>query len=360
MTASAPPPTTVLDLDETRQAVDACLAGFLSGKALTAAQGAPDETVGVLRRFLFSGGKRLRPLLCVCGWRAAGGQGDTAPVVQAAASLEMFHTFALIHDDIMDHSATRRGAPAVHRAMAARYRRRGRTASQELGTAAAILIGDIALAWSDELLHTAGLPLERLAAALPTVDTMRTEVMYGQYLDLLATADFSGGLDVPLTVMWYKAAKYTVERPLHIGATIAGANASVLEAMTSYALPLGEAFQLRDDLLGVYGDPRRTGKSALDDLREGKHTVLVALALRNATPDQRALLRRHLGDPALNDEDAARVREVLTATGARSEVERMIRRRGGQAHEALLRADFPHAVTRTLHGIVGTATWRTS
>ncbi|ANW16759.1 polyprenyl synthetase family protein [Streptomyces clavuligerus] len=349
-----------LDLLANRRAVETCLEGFLVGKQRAAAEHCmPAEVVQTLRNFVFAGGKRLRPLLCICGWYAGGGAGDMAAVVQAAASLEMFHAFALIHDDLMDHSDTRRGKPTVHRSLAAHHSAlRGQEAASHLGTGGAILVGDLALAWSDELLHTAGLTPDRLAAVLPVIDGMRTEVMYGQYLDLCAAGDPTLDLDAALTVARYKTAKYTCERPLHIGASLAGAGLAVLEACTAYALPLGEAFQLRDDLLGVYGAPEQTGKPVLDDLRGAKHTVLLALALQRADAAQRKVLHLLLGNPGLDEHDAVRIRGILTATGARAEVERLIRNRHAQAHQALDQASFPPSTARTLRRIADAATVR--
>ncbi|WP_030688806.1 polyprenyl synthetase family protein [Streptomyces sp. NRRL B-1347] len=326
-----------LDLTAIRRAVDTVLEEFLQRKAHTAASGhLPGEVTQVLHDFLFAGGKRLRPLLCVTGWHAAAGHGDTTPVIRTAASLELFHAFALIHDDLMDRSATRRGHPTVHRALAARYHGgRSSLAAEHLGTSGAILVGDLALTWSDELLHTARVAPGRLAAVLPVIDTMRTEVMYGQYLDLLATGDPTDDLDTPLTVIRYKTAKYTVERPLHTGAVLADARPGAQAALTAFALPAGEAFQLRDDLLGVFGDPAVTGKSHLDDLREGKHTALMAMALRQADHGQATQLHALVGDPQLDDQGAATVRDILTATGARSAIEQMISLRHRQALSAL-------------------------
>jgi geranylgeranyl diphosphate synthase type I len=348
------------DLPAARAAVDATLRDFLDHKARTAADGCPPaEAVRHLRGFLFAGGKRLRPLLCVCGWHAAAGCAETAQVIGAAASLEMFHAFALIHDDVMDHSATRRGRPTLHRALAEHHHaHRSGADAHDLGVGLALLIGDLALAWSAELLHRAGLSDRQLTGVLALVDVMRTELMCGQYLDLLGAAEPTGDLARPLTVIRYKTAKYTIERPLHIGATLAGADRRILERCTAYALPVGEAFQLRDDLLGVYGDPEATGKSCLDDLREGKHTVLIALALQRADTTQRTTLTTLLGDPALDEHGATRIRTILTATGARAEVEHMIRERRRQAQQALDQANFPAAATAALHRIAEQATAR--
>jgi geranylgeranyl diphosphate synthase type I len=334
------------DMAFIRSQVDAALAGFLDYKAReAAADGFPSEIIEVLRDFVFAGGKRLRPLLCVVGWHAAGGQELPESVVRVAACLEMFHAFALIHDDIMDNSHTRRGAPTVHRALATRYAARSDAA--QLGVNAAIVIGDLALAWSDEILHTAGLTSAQLVHVLPVVDRMRTEIVRGQYLDLLATGQPSPDTDRALDIARYKTAKYTVERPLHIGATLAGASVAALDALSAYALPIGEAFQLRDDLLGTFGTVT-TGKSRVDDLRGGKHTILITLALRNATDPQRQALHALLGDPHLDEEGADQVRHLITVTGACDEAEDMIRTRHARAVRALKQGAFPPAATTAL------------
>ncbi|AEW92846.1 MULTISPECIES: polyprenyl synthetase family protein [Streptomycetaceae] len=319
--------TVLPDLDTTRQDIEAILDEFLRTKSAQAtAHNMPPTAASVLADFLHAGGKRLRPLLCVLGWHAAGGPAPApAEVLQVSAALEMFHAFALIHDDVMDDSDTRRGHPTVHRVLAVTHAtgRRPRTADR-IGTGAAILIGDLALCWTDELIHTAHLTARQLRRVLTLLDVMRTEVMYGQYLDVTASGAPNPGLESALAIVRYKTAKYTVERPLHIGAALAGAPQRVLDALTAYAMPLGEAFQLRDDLLGVFGDPEVTGKSRLDDLREGKHTALIALALRESRPDQVTLLRELLGRPDIGEDEAARIGRILTASGARAHVEELI------------------------------------
>ncbi|ARZ71730.1 geranylgeranyl diphosphate synthase [Streptomyces albireticuli] len=345
-----------------RGQVTVVLDGFLERKANAAAKlGMPAEVTECLRDFLAAGGKRLRPLLCVSGWQAAGGHGIPEGLIRTAASLEMFHAFCLIHDDIMDHSGSRRGAPTVHHRLA-RHHAPGRTvtAARHLGVSGAILVGDLALAWSDELLHTAGLTPSQLAAVLPLIHDMRSEVMYGQYLDVTAAGRPSADVERALRIVRYKTAKYTVERPLHIGAALAGAPLAVREALSAYALPVGEAFQLRDDLLGVFGAPEVTGKPSLDDLREGKHTVLVALALQRADAGRRSVLRTLLGAPCLDDAGGDRIRELLTATGARDAVEEMIGTLRAQALCALETAPFPPHATARLRKLADAATARAS
>lgn len=354
------------DLGPLRRAVDRRLADFLDSKAAAASRGGalPADVVEEVRGFLFAGGKRLRPLMCLLGWHAACGR-DTRPpdpVLGVAASLEMFHAFALIHDDLMDGSRHRRGRETLQHLLAARHTRQqarqpmaaaDRAArSQRAGEATAILIGDLALAWSDELLHTAGLTPVQWQAVRPLVDTMRTEVMTGQYLDITSTGKPSADVSQALTIARYKTATYTVERPLHLGGAMAGAEDAFMSHCTAVGLPLGEAFQLRDDLLGVFGDPALTGKSRLEDLRDGKATVLMALAARAASPSQLRVLEELVGNRALDETAAARVRDVLVATGAAADAEAMIADRLLRAHTAMDAAAFPDPVAGTLRRII--------
>ncbi|OKI02696.1 geranylgeranyl diphosphate synthase [Streptomyces sp. CB02923] len=346
---------------DTRRAIDTHLAEFLNAKARSSTHPPlPDEVSEILEQFLFHGGKRLRPLLCVHGWHAARGEGEPSEVIRVAAALEMFHAFCLIHDDIMDSSDLRRGHPTLHRALAARHTE-GRTPAdaRRVGTSLAILVGDLAMVWSDELLRSADLPPAQLAGLLPLVNTMRCEVMYGQYLDVTATGRPTPDLGHAMEIVRYKTAKYTVERPLHIGATLAGATPQLLHELTSYALPLGEAFQLRDDLLGTFDVPAATGKGHTDDLRDGKHTVLLATAFQHADPAQHASLHALLSAPRRTRDETDQLRRLLTATGARDRVESKIKTYRAQALHALERISLPSAAGAALRDMVDAATLRT-
>ncbi|MFE9687492.1 polyprenyl synthetase family protein [Streptomyces sp. NPDC006285] len=351
-----------MDEPEVARRVEAILADFVIRQAESAAaRGLPNQAPLVLGDFLAAGGKRIRPLLCVLGWHAAGARGNADAALQVAASLEMFHAFALIHDDIMDRSATRRGRPTVHRALAADHAHgRSAAAADHLGEAGAILVGDFALAWADELLHTARLSPGQLWRVLPLMDDMRGEVLYGQYLDITVTGTRSHEHAVLLRIIRYKTAKYTCERPLHIGAALAGTDEQLLCALSDFALPLGEAFQLRDDLLGVFGNVQETGKPALDDLREGKQTVLVALALAQAPRAQAGQLRQFLGCPTLTEEQAAGAWRIITASAAPRRIEDMIRERYDQALSALGTAPIPIEVRERLRALADGAVWRTT
>jgi geranylgeranyl diphosphate synthase type I len=348
------------DREDLRQRVTKAVEAFLTGQRprLDAISLDLIPAADALEAFLLDGGKRLRPAFAYWGWRGAGGE-DSDAIVSAAAALEWLQASALIHDDVMDGSDTRRGRPAVHRQFASRHRREGWEGSAEaFGTAAAILLGDLALIWADEMVNTSGLPVEALRRAQPVYDEMRTELMAGQYLDLLAQAMGGHSVERSMTVARYKSAKYTVERPLHFGAALAGAGPEIIRAYTAYGLPLGEAFQLRDDVLGVFGDPSVTGKPAGDDLREGKRTVLIAKALGAATPAQAAVVHRHLGDPALSESGVDELREVIAATGALDETERVIGELTDRAVAALDTGGLDDAARDVLRGLAVAATTR--
>jgi geranylgeranyl diphosphate synthase, type I len=355
------------EVDRVRAAVSAALGEFLDRKRSTLvgmdAVLAPvvDEVCA-----LASGGKRLRPLFAYWGWRGARDTGpgsgeDDAAVLRAVAALEFVHASALVHDDVMDGAATRRGRPATHIGFAGRHADADLAGDGDLfGTGAAILVGDLALVWSDELLRCSGISEAALGRARAVWDTMRTEVTAGQYLDLVRAAGGLPGPEGALAVARYKSAGYTVQRPLQLGAALAGAGPEVSEACTAIGLPLGEAFQLRDDVLGVFGDPALTGKSADDDLREGKQTLLVALA-EEATDDAgRALLARLLGNPNASTEDFHALRELIEATGARRLVERRIAEQTELARRAIGEAPMSDDARAALDALAVAATSRSA
>lgn len=311
---------------------------------------------------LLAGGKRLRPAFCYWGWRALGGA-DSPEIFTAAAALELLHSSALVHDDVMDASETRRGEPSVHAKFAALHEENAwHGDAARYGAGAAILVGDLLLAWSDEMLRVSGLPPAAVVRGLRVLDLMRTEVFGGQFLDLTGQAARSVSVAGALRVVTYKAAKYTVERPLHLGGALASASAmggAAEAAFTEYGIPIGIAFQLRDDILGVFGDPVLTGKPVTGDLREGKRTVLIALAGERASGAQAALLARSLGDPGLTEADAAEIRAVITATGALEECEQMISQRLKEALSALEGPPFTAAAKEALAELAVAATTRT-
>jgi geranylgeranyl diphosphate synthase type I len=347
-----------LDRADLRTRVDKALAEFLGRQRsrLVAIQPALGPVADAIEEFVLRGGKRLRPAFAYWGYRGAGGA-DSPELVATLAALEFVHASALIHDDVMDDSDTRRGGPSVHRRFADLHRREGWGGGpDEFGRAVAILLGDLTLVWSDELLHGGGLDPAAVARARPVFDEMRTEVTAGQYLDVLGQAAGDSSVAWAATVARYKSAKYTVERPLLVGAALAGAPAATRRAYSGYGLPLGEAFQLRDDLLGVYGDPARTGKPAGDDLREGKRTYLVATALQAADPTQRKLIETGLGSP---DVDVEALRAIIAETGARRRTEERITALTAEALAALDAVALDEEAKQVLTELAEAATQRT-
>jgi geranylgeranyl diphosphate synthase type I len=347
-----------------RDRVDKALREFLADAMPTLPRIADElaPLAAATEAFVLDAGKRLRPAFCYWGHRATGAPDGTA-IVRAAASLELLQACALVHDDVIDGSDTRRGAPAVHRRFAALHRSEGWYGDPErFGQAAAILLGDLALIWADAMLTGSGFAAESLQRAMPVWEAMRVEVMCGQYLDVVEQARGGGSVERALRVARYKSAKYTIERPLHLGVSLGPVTdddaTRLSAAFSGYGLPLGEAFQLRDDVLGVYGDPAVTGKPAGDDLREGKRTVLVAFAAEAATPAQSEALRRHLGDPQLDDDGVTVLRDVIASTGALARVEQLIATRVDEALAALDAEPMDEAARAALRDLAAATSQR--
>lgn len=344
-----------------RDRVQTALDAFVDGQAAgLAALGGDAARLVREAHAAVSGGKRFRAAFCYWGHRAvapASSQGEDA-LVRACASLELLHASALVHDDFMDASDTRRGRPATHRQFEGEHRAAGwRGDPGQYGAAAAILLGDLLLSWSDELLRRCGLPITQVAPALEVFDRCRSEVIAGQFLDVSVQARGRADVDAAMTVLRYKSAKYSIERPLHIGAALAGASPTTMEELTRFGLPLGEAFQLRDDLLGVFGDPDTTGKPAGDDLVEGKRTVLVALALDAAAPADAARLDAALGTP-LSPDQVEDLRAIIDASGAHAQVEEVIEHLATRAVAALDEAAIDDEARGVLRGLAASVTQR--
>jgi geranylgeranyl diphosphate synthase type I len=344
-----------------REQVQEVLDEFLDGQAERLAPlGADAARLLAEARTSVRGGKRFRAAFCYWGYRAVRPDvADEAALVRACASLELLHASALVHDDLMDASDTRRGRPSTHRAFDAEHRSAGwRGDPEQYGGAAAILLGDLLLSWADELLRRCGLPATEVAPALDVFDLCRSEVIAGQFLDVSVQARGRADVESAMTVLRYKSAKYSIERPLHIGAGLAGADADRIEQLSRFGLPLGEAFQLRDDLLGVFGDPAVTGKPAGDDLVEGKRTVLVALALDAAPPAAAQRLDSALGTP-LTPDDVDELRAIIEGCGARSQVEAVIGELADHAVQALRASAVDEQARVVLTELAAAATQRT-
>ena len=303
------------------------------------------EAGDVLADFVLGGGKRVRPLFVFAGWQCGdptedARTNDEALALRVGAAIELIQACALIHDDILDRSDTRRGKPTAHRRFQAVHTERGFAGdAAHFGVSASILLGDLALAWADDLVHGIApgrwadpRPLPRQVGELWAL--MRTEVLGGQLLDITNESSQDESIDAAYRVMEYKTAAYTVARPLQLGAALAGADASVSESLHRIGIDLGVAFQLRDDVLGVFGDPAETGKPSGDDLVEGKRTALLAEGLRRAPEADAELLRASLGRP-LAETEVDTARTILTESGALAAVEQQVDDRLAAALEGI-------------------------
>jgi len=320
-----------------------------------------------------AGGKRLRARFCVAGWRAvSSARGRSVPldeaVVAASAALEIFHAAALVHDDLIDNSDTRRGGPAAHRALEALHRHAGWAGdAASFGRSAAILLGDLLVAWSDDLFEH-GLEAAdagTAATARRQYALMRRDVTIGQFLDIAEESAFVTEPDDrhaerALRVASLKSARYSVQQPLLIGAALAGADAAQLEALRAFGHPVGLAFQLRDDVLGVFGDESVTGKPSGDDLREGKRTVLVALTREGLPTSARRVIDELIGDPTLDSDQIASLQRTIIDTGALDRVEELISAFAREADRALSGARLDNAAVGELRDLARAATARTS
>ncbi|MEX2504424.1 MAG: polyprenyl synthetase family protein [Egicoccus sp.] len=339
-------------LTRLRAGVDAALASALDERLprLVDYHPALEPVADHLRGFM-AGGKRIRPVLLLLGHAAAGGHDDRA-VMGPAIALELLHTCALAHDDVIDRADTRRGRPTIHRAFADIHADAGwQGDAPAYGEAVAILLGDLAFVLADELFLTAGVTADHLLAGMAGFTRLREEVMAGQYLDLWAATSRTTDRDLAERIAAMKSGWYSVARPLEIGALLAGGTPALVAGLVRFGDPLGRAFQVRDDLLGVFGSADATGKSTLGDLAEGKRTLLVAEAA--ARLDQRgwADVDAHLGDPDLDESTAERIREALVASGAKDAAEAYVNDEIAVARRELDRLEVPVDVAAALAAV---------
>lgn len=283
----------------------------------------------VLSRFVLNGGKRLRPAFCHWAFVGSGGFPDDPQIIDAGAAFELLHAFALVHDDVMDGSSTRRGEPTVHITFARDHSAQDwNSEARRFGEGVAILVGDLAEVYADRLMTGAPTP------AFQIWNELKIELNIGQFLDVLGAARGAVDLETARKIVRYKSGKYTIERPLHVGAALAGRLPELESVLSSYGEPLGEAFQLRDDILGTFGESARTGKPVGDDLREGKPTPMLAIANDRASLKQRGILNR-VGSPDLSTDEILALQSVFVETDALSEIENSIRQLTDQAIAAL-------------------------
>jgi geranylgeranyl diphosphate synthase, type I len=336
---------------DVRDRVAGVLAGFVRARCAEHVHDVPGARfVTDLLGELVAGGKYVRSTLAYLGWLC--GAPDSDEALRAAASTELLHAFALLQDDVMDRSELRRGSPAAHLRLAGWHRAEGLGGSAErFGESAAILLGDLLLVWAEQLLRESGLAAPALARAWPCYDRLRSELAVGQFADLVNDTSRNPSLEQVLDVTRRKSGNYTVRRPLELGAALAGCDRAALGVLGRYGELVGEAFQLRDDLLGVFGRPSVTGKPSGGDLREHKATSVVVLAAEMATPGQRARLSVLSGRDPLGEADVEEWRRLIAATGAAARIEQMIASRVSAACDALDGGGLSEFVTAALLGL---------
>jgi geranylgeranyl diphosphate synthase type I len=308
-----------------------------------------------IARLVLAGGKRLRPAFCFWGFIGAGGDPTDELVIDAGAALELLHAFALFHDDVMDGSLTRRGEPTTNAKFEASHGANKLAGeSRRFGDGVAILVGDLAYVYSDQLMRNAS------PQAWTIWNELRIELNFGQYLDMLGSAMNERRREKAERICRYKSGKYTIERPLHLGALLAAPTRGdeLTSVLSTYGLPLGDAFQMRDDVLGAFGDTAITGKPVGDDLREGKPTPLMAIATARANAAQLNELQL-VGNQDLTPEQIARVQQVIRETGALDELESVITRLTDEAIAAVQSVPFTQAVRDELIALAEYVSWRT-
>jgi geranylgeranyl diphosphate synthase type I len=301
-------------------------------------------------------GKRLRAAFCYWGWRAAD-QPDSVDLIRAAAAMELVHAAAIVHDDLIDDSRLRHGLPTAQ--LSLRDAVSGRPRHHGAARSLAMLVGDLLMSWAGQLFTDCGLPAAYLARARPLWSILARELVAGECLEILRTGA-TPDVEASLQVIRYKTAKYTVEHPLRIGGALGGAALDLRRFYIAYGLPLGEAFQLRDDLLGVFGDPERTGKADSDDIATGRPTALLAHAWQAAASTERGELRRLVGTRRVSGEDLDRVKAIMQRTKAAFRVERMVAERVDAALVAVERTRMPAGAADALTELAHSAAVRQS
>jgi geranylgeranyl diphosphate synthase, type I len=350
------PGTAPTSLRSIADRVDARLDELLSAERERWSTFDPDlaQPVDEIRRLVLSGGKRLRPAFCHWGYVGAGGGAEDQLSVDAGAAFELMHAFALFHDDVMDDAATRRGQPTTHTLAADEHAAEGWAGeSRRFGEGVAILVGDLAFVYADLLLEAA--PPE----AMRIWNELRVELNIGQYLDIVGSVQGIRDVERAERICRYKSGKYTIERPLHLGAVLAAPERAdeLLPALSAYGLPLGDAFQMRDDVMGAFGDSDVTGKPVGGDLREGKPTPLLARAVRSATAEQQQVLDL-VGQPGMDDDTVSRIQQTIIDTGALDELEKHITALTETAVAALDDAPITDVAKRELVALAEYVSWR--
>jgi geranylgeranyl diphosphate synthase type I len=349
-------------ISELRRLIDVELETFTVNRAaeLKAMDAFLTPVAEALCDFVTDGGKRFRPTFAYLGFLGAGKEpSDSA--LKACSALELVHVCALIHDDVMDGSDSRRNKPALHKQFERLHSQNSYLGNSErFGVAAAILLGDLALSWSDQMISESGIGEFQFTSAIPIFHEMRAELMAGQYLDVLEGALGKSDLNRSRKIARYKSGRYSIERPLRFGAALAGASESLQNSLSDFGLPLGEAFQLRDDILGIFGNSEVTGKPSGDDIREGKRTVLIAMTAERSSEASKAKIEAAMGNPELSAIQVAEIQKLIEDSGALSECELLIDQLLNQSLSALEHPELRSEISQSLREMAIAATRRES
>ncbi|MFB9904914.1 polyprenyl synthetase family protein [Allokutzneria oryzae] len=335
--------------------IDAALAASMDQFRQVTGQSARETTdlVTAAARLTEAGGKRIRPQLFYWGFRA-GGEPDSDGVIELAVAIELFHVFALVHDDLMDRADTRRGVPTAHKQLATLHRERAWDGDADhFGLSAGILLGDALMVWADRVVNANPLPEDRRERFRLAYDDMRLELISGQYLDIVSGHSGDSSMSAALRLARLKSGNYSISHPLRLGAIAGGVGQDTIRAFEEFGAALGEAFQMHDDVLGVFGSAAEVGKPVGEDIRQGKRTTLIAATLARATRASTDRLLELAGDPGLSESDVDEARRIIESSGALEEVRAMLRERVRAARRTLASMTLDQRVRQALHDLIG-------
>jgi len=297
------------------------------------------QMIELLKEFTLRGGKRLRAALVYYGYRCFSNK-NLKEIIKASVTMELIQSYLLIHDDIIDNDDLRRNGPTLHISYKNIAKRKYKKIdSNHFGLSMAILAGDICAAFANEIMAKLKIKEKNKIQALNVLNHSLHHVIYGQVLDVLSELRIITNKDIE-KIHRLKTATYTIESPLHIGALLAGAKQKHLKTLSNYAIPLGKAFQIKDDILGMFGEKEKVGKPVGSDIKEGKKNLLILKALESATPAQRQAIEEALGNQDLTKNQLNQVRAIVIKTGSLSYSQNLAKNLVKKAKSAIKSAKF--------------------
>lgn len=304
------------------------------------------KIISDIGEFNLRGGKRIRPILVYFGYLAAGGK-RKKEILDTSIFIELLHNYILMHDDIIDRDEFRRGKPTIHCKYQALYKKISKD-FEHLGISAGIVAGDVTSSFGYEILAKSRFPQPLKIKAINRLNQMLTDVFSGEVLDVFLGIEKKLSQNEIFKILEYKTAKYTIEGPLHLGAILAGGNKKVLKKLSDYAIPLGIAFQIQDDILGTFGDEKKLGKPVGSDLKEGKQTLLILKARKLANKSERKIINQALGNPNLTKNQLEKVRKIIIKTGSLDFAKALAKKLVSQSKIVIEKSNFPIRVKEFL------------